>query len=442
MRTFCAGAPACVRALVPAVSVLTILLLAVPAARAAAPREVGVLVPLSIESPHPYPAAEPGAGWERTITFPGATYIRLHFSRFELAPGDRVELVSPRRPAPVVYTGRGPRGSGEFWARTAPGDTVTVRLHAAVGGGGGIVIDSAGRGVVPVFEGGLAGEEDLSRSPGPGADPERRRAVRCGRGLDGGRFSGPLLRRAARRRAGAGGARPRVRRARLAGRAVLRSVPPRRIRPRARGGARPGRLLLRLHGLQGFRQRPVPLQLHLLPAERQRGRDRAPARLREQRVQREHLRHRGLGRRPICSRRRLARRSRLRPLRHDRRFERDPVPAARPPPAGPGRADLHPAPSRRGDHEALHRIRPGHRRPVPGRSARDRGTEPGHRLRLHVRHRQRLARRAGHLGRHRARGRHQPLGGLPEQRLADGRDPPAARARARRLLRRRSRARW
>ena len=180
MHAIRTAARECLPAALATAAALLIVLATVPAARAAAPREVGVLEPLAIESPHPYPAAERGAAWERTITFPGATYIRLHFSRFDLAPGDFVELVSPRRSAPAVYAGRGPHGSGEFWAGTAPGDTVTIRLHATVGGGEGIVIDSAGRGIVPLFDTAPLRGGDLPMKPGlghaEGADAEGRDA--------------------------------------------------------------------------------------------------------------------------------------------------------------------------------------------------------------------------------------------------------------------------
>lgn len=82
---------------------------------------------------------------------PGATYIRVHFSRFDLAPGDRVVISSPDGAVAHVYEGRGPFGTGEFWAFAVDGDTAIVRLEAAVGGGGGVEIDSYGRGIVPIL---------------------------------------------------------------------------------------------------------------------------------------------------------------------------------------------------------------------------------------------------------------------------------------------------
>jgi len=67
--------------------------LALPAvAGEAIPRvRVGELATRELSTPHPYPS-----GIEQTfeIHHPGATYIKVHFSKFDLAPGDRLEVAS------------------------------------------------------------------------------------------------------------------------------------------------------------------------------------------------------------------------------------------------------------------------------------------------------------------------------------------------------------
>jgi hypothetical protein len=107
---------------------------------------VGELERIELATPQPYPA-----GTEQWVVhYPGATYIRLHFSRFDLAPGDRLVVSSPEGLREQVYTGRGPFGTGEFWAFAVDGDTAIVRLEAEVGGGDGVEIDAFGRGIVPI----------------------------------------------------------------------------------------------------------------------------------------------------------------------------------------------------------------------------------------------------------------------------------------------------
>jgi hypothetical protein len=56
--------------------------------------KVGDVVTQKHETPHPY-KAEKGVVWEKTFHWDNAGYIAIHFSRFELAKGDYVEIVSP-----------------------------------------------------------------------------------------------------------------------------------------------------------------------------------------------------------------------------------------------------------------------------------------------------------------------------------------------------------
>ena len=134
---------------VVAVLVFAFAVSAVPAANA--PARVGELELVSIATPHPYATLPNGGAWEQVVSYPGATYIRLHFSVFDLAPGDWLE-VSSLSGETNRYTLRGPHGTSEFWAFSVPGDTAILRLSAPVGGAFGAVVDSFGRGIVPLGE--------------------------------------------------------------------------------------------------------------------------------------------------------------------------------------------------------------------------------------------------------------------------------------------------
>ena len=57
-----------------------------------------------------------------------ATYIAIHFDRFELAPGHRLEIRSESGRQRHVLTGRGRHGLGTFWASHVKGDVAVVEL--------------------------------------------------------------------------------------------------------------------------------------------------------------------------------------------------------------------------------------------------------------------------------------------------------------------------
>ncbi|HEX6853075.1 MAG TPA: serine protease [Candidatus Polarisedimenticolaceae bacterium] len=147
-----------VRGLVCAAAAL--ILAAAPAAAAPAPNKVGELEPLQLASPSPYGKAFGADAREFVVRHPGATYIRVHFSKFDLAPGDWVTIASADGGESFTYTGRGPHSTGEFWAQAILGDTAIVRLQATVGGEGGFEIDAFGRGIVD-----LVGERPSDPSP-------------------------------------------------------------------------------------------------------------------------------------------------------------------------------------------------------------------------------------------------------------------------------------
>jgi lysyl endopeptidase len=111
---------------------------------------LGVHESYRLESPHPYGVAFGGAARSWTIQYPDATYIRVHFSAFDLAPGDRLEIAAPDGSDSHVYTLLGPHKSGEFWAFTVLGDAAVIRLESVSGHGYGFEIDGLGKGVKPL----------------------------------------------------------------------------------------------------------------------------------------------------------------------------------------------------------------------------------------------------------------------------------------------------
>ncbi len=106
--------------------------------------KVGEEVIQKFETPHPY-RGDRGVVWEQEFSYPDAGYIALHFSKFDLAKGDYVEVCSPNRRVRYIIDGKGKkvkikdgkRGKmvkdteiSTFWATHIPGDTAIVRLHS------------------------------------------------------------------------------------------------------------------------------------------------------------------------------------------------------------------------------------------------------------------------------------------------------------------------
>lgn len=121
---------------------------------AAAQVTVGEHVEELYQTSHPYPSSgadAPELTWSEEILHPGATYIALHFSRFQLADGDHVVVRSPDSKQSWTYRGLGRHELGltedGFFATHIKGDHAIVELfttgHAS---GHGFTIDRYGRG--------------------------------------------------------------------------------------------------------------------------------------------------------------------------------------------------------------------------------------------------------------------------------------------------------
>src|SRR5262245_10245233 len=79
--------------------------------------KVGDELPYAASTPIAYPlgGADRPVSWSETVMSPGATFLRIHFKRFNLPDGDYLTVSSPDGADFWTYTGRGPRGTGEFW---------------------------------------------------------------------------------------------------------------------------------------------------------------------------------------------------------------------------------------------------------------------------------------------------------------------------------------
>jgi len=102
---------------------------------AAAKVTIGEHVARDLQTPHPYPSSgsdEPELSWSQEVSYPGATYVAVHFDRFHLADGDFVIVRSPDGEQSWTYEGLGKRGLGEtpggYFAAHIRGDTAIVEL--------------------------------------------------------------------------------------------------------------------------------------------------------------------------------------------------------------------------------------------------------------------------------------------------------------------------
>lgn len=135
--------------------ILALTALAVPA-RAQNRIKVGEEVPYAAATPVSYPwgAADRPVVWSEVIVSPGATFLRVHFRKLDLPDGDYLTVTGADGEELWTYTGKGPRGTGEFWSFSVEGDTAFVELHggprrpAREGRRYGVVIDRVAHGTI------------------------------------------------------------------------------------------------------------------------------------------------------------------------------------------------------------------------------------------------------------------------------------------------------
>lgn len=87
-----------------------------------------------LETPHPYPGAAEGAPvvvWEDFFEYPQAAYLVFEFSRFELEPGDWVEITTPEGRVIQRLEGRGFKNKGgDFISKLVPGGEAFISLYS------------------------------------------------------------------------------------------------------------------------------------------------------------------------------------------------------------------------------------------------------------------------------------------------------------------------
>lgn len=98
--------------------------------------KVGEEVRKSYNSPHPYSGTDATAGtlvWSQSVKHDGASYIAVHFSKFELAEGDYLLVKSPDNERSWSYTGRGNYNSEKpdegFWSIPIYGSELLIEIH-------------------------------------------------------------------------------------------------------------------------------------------------------------------------------------------------------------------------------------------------------------------------------------------------------------------------
>lgn len=141
--------------------------------RLAAEEIVGESIFPCIETPHPYP--QPGGDetlvWSTTIDQPGAAWIKIHFSSFQLDDNDFVILINEHgriietihcrdvngQHRPRFNLQKNEDKTVNFWAMAVDGQQVRVELHRNSNNspGFGFTIDEIGIGSKPIFDRGL-----------------------------------------------------------------------------------------------------------------------------------------------------------------------------------------------------------------------------------------------------------------------------------------------
>lgn len=104
------------------------------------PVQVGDVLPITLASDHPYnPVGATGVVFEQEFYNKNSHYIKLYFERFDLAPGDYIELVGMNSGERVVYSQRGKivDRSGTmisaFWSQIIFDERVRLRLYSQGG---------------------------------------------------------------------------------------------------------------------------------------------------------------------------------------------------------------------------------------------------------------------------------------------------------------------
>lgn len=99
------------------------------------PLKIGDEFEINISTAHPYKSLSAGLVFEREFHSKNASYIKLYFEDFNLAPGDYVEIISPNTDEQIIYAGKGKiidedyTMISDFWSSVLFTDSVIVKLH-------------------------------------------------------------------------------------------------------------------------------------------------------------------------------------------------------------------------------------------------------------------------------------------------------------------------
>jgi lysyl endopeptidase len=120
-----------------------------------------------------------GTRRELTFTYPDASYVKLHFGRMLLRPGDRVVVSDPSGGESYSYTGS---ELVDNWAMSITGDTAVMRLEQGSYDPLGLATRLAGLGVT--VDKVARGFPDDAVQPAPETNPREDRAESICRGSD------------------------------------------------------------------------------------------------------------------------------------------------------------------------------------------------------------------------------------------------------------------
>lgn len=131
------------------------------------------------ETPHPYKSLK-GVVWQHEFIWSNASYISIHFSAFNLAIGDYVEISSPNGIYIYKYERNGKFSTGNnlqisnFWATHIPGDTAVVKLYSnGENQGWGFIIDKWAHGYTRQYVDALVNTPEAGDESICGADDKQ-----------------------------------------------------------------------------------------------------------------------------------------------------------------------------------------------------------------------------------------------------------------------------
>ena len=92
----------------------------------------GTRHPLSLQAPADYSTRAPTnsseVAWSQTLSYAGATYMAVHFTKFDLGPRDYLKVSDLNGGQSYILRGRGKMQRGNFWSQHVKGDAMRMEL--------------------------------------------------------------------------------------------------------------------------------------------------------------------------------------------------------------------------------------------------------------------------------------------------------------------------